>query len=46
MICDAPVFYDYRTQYAQLFGGNNGYIMNKQEVLQQIRVFVESEMNS
>lgn len=46
VICDAPVFYDYRTQYAQLFGGNNGYIMNKQEVLQQIRVFVESEMNS
>lgn len=35
-----PAHYDYRTKYAELFGGSNGYIMNKQEVLKSIAAFV------
>lgn len=37
-----PAFYDCRTKYAALFGGGNGYIMNKQQVLEDIRIFTES----
>ena len=38
-----PVLYDYRTKYAELFGGKDGYIMSKQQVLNEIRIFVEKE---
>ncbi len=37
----APAFYDYRTVYAELFGGYNGYICDKYTVLNQISSFVE-----
>lgn len=37
-----PAFYDYRTKYAALFGGKDGYIMGKQQVLKEIRMFMES----
>lgn len=36
-----PVFYDYRTKYGELFGRSGGYILNKQEVLEDIQRFVE-----
>lgn len=37
----SPVHYDYRTIHDQLFGGRNGYICDKQEVLRSIKEFVE-----
>lgn len=38
----APANYNYRTQYADLFGGRNGYICNKACVLESIKNFVNS----
>lgn len=38
----APANYDYRTKYSRLFGGCGGYIMNRQEVLEEIKSFVEN----
>lgn len=38
----APV-YDFCTRYAELFGGHNGYIMDSQQVLAEIKAFVDSE---
>ena len=35
--------YDYRTKYAAIFGGSNGYIASKAEVLQKIKTFVETQ---
>ena len=35
-----PADYDYRTIYADLFGGSNGYICDKNQVLKDISVFV------
>ena len=38
----APVVrYDYRTKYASLFGGENGYICKKQDVLSDVKKLVE-----
>ena len=36
-----PADYDYRTIHASLFGGSNGYIYDKQQVLKEIKEFVE-----
>ncbi len=38
-----PVFYDCRTVHDTLFGGENGYICSKQDVLKNIKRFVEEE---
>lgn len=35
--------YDYHTKYAELFGGAGPYIMNKAEVLQEIKTFRNEE---
>jgi hypothetical protein len=35
--------YDFRTRYSELFGGSNGYIFTKQQVLNDIIRFVEDE---
>ena len=35
-----PVKYDYRTIYAETFGGNEGYICDKKEVLKDIKCFI------
>lgn len=37
-----PADYDYRTLYATLFGGRDGYIRSKAEVLGDIKKFVET----
>lgn len=37
-----PVYYDYRTKYADLFEGNGDYLMSKEAVLEDIRQFVGS----
>ena len=42
-ISDRPARYDYRTKYAEYFGGKDGYIMSKRQVLEAIREFVEKE---
>lgn len=34
-------FYNYKTKYAELFQGKNGYIFNKEEILKDIKRFVE-----
>lgn len=39
---DVPADYDYRTIHADKFGGSNGYICDKQQVLNEIKEFVES----
>ena len=35
--------YDYRTKYAAILGGSNGYIANKTQVLRGIKNFVETQ---
>ena len=36
-----PAGYDYRTKYGRLFGQDGGYLMSKEEVLQEIKNFVK-----
>lgn len=38
-----PIRYDVRSVYAEVFGGSNGYIMGKREVLERIGRFVAQE---
>lgn len=38
---EIPVKYDYRTGYAEVFGGHDGYIYDKKTVLEQITTFVQ-----
>lgn len=38
-----PVVYDYRTKYDKLFGGSNGYICDKEQILQKIAAFINQE---
>ena len=38
-----PANYDYRTLYAQKFGGSSYYISSKEQILEEIRKFVTSE---
>ena len=35
-----PPLYDYRTKYGEEFGGQNGYLYSKEQVLREIREFV------
>ena len=35
--------YDFRTKYAELYGGENGYILRKNEVLDDIKKYVNEE---
>lgn len=37
-----PANYDYRTIHAEAFGGKNGYICDKKQVLDEIKEFVEA----
>ena len=38
-IAAEPAYYDLRTIYAELFGGNNGYVINRSDILDQICSF-------
>lgn len=40
-----PMDYDYKTIHAELFGGKNGYILDKQSVLDEIKKFVIQQKN-
>ena len=42
-ITKTPPFYDFRTQFSDIFGGSDGYIENKKNVLNQIKKFVENQ---
>ena len=37
-----PAYYDYKTLYAEEFGGANGYICNKNSILKDIEIFIEN----
>ena len=39
-ITDNPPVYDFRTNHADSFGGNDGYIQSKAEILEEISTFV------
>lgn len=39
-LSETPANYDYKTVYASIFGGSNGYICNKETVLKEIREFL------
>ena len=39
-IMTMPAYYDYKTVYSEIFGGKNGYINSKIEVLNQIKNFI------
>jgi len=38
-----PLYYDFRTKYADLFGGADGYIFKKEKVLDEIKTFVKGQ---
>ena len=38
-----PANYDFRTCFAELFGGSAGYICGKEKILTQIQAFVKAE---
>lgn len=40
-----PAYYDYRTIYSKLFGGVNGYIMPKEMVQRNIKMFLNAQKN-
>lgn len=42
-IFEAPAKYDFKTVYSELFGGRNGYIFDKNFVLEDIKKFVEEQ---
>ncbi len=43
-ISPSPVYYDYKTKYAEIFGGKDGYLMSGNEVLDDIKTFVEGAL--
>lgn len=42
-LAGTPSFYDYRTVYAELFGGRNGYLCAKEQILEEIAAFVRKQ---
>jgi nucleoside-diphosphate-sugar epimerase len=38
-----PAYYDYKTVYADIFGGANGYICDKKHVVGEIKEFINNE---
>lgn len=43
---DIPAYYNYKTKYAEIFNGKNGYICDKHIVLEQIAQFIKTETKS
>lgn len=43
-ITDTPADYNYKTVYDMIFGGKEGYVKNKRQVLKDVREFVEREI--
>jgi len=42
---NCPAEYDYHTVYGELFGGENPYILSKEQVLSKVRDFVDEAVN-
>ena len=42
-ILDKPPVYDYKTKYDSLYGGANGYMQTKEQVLERIEKFVAAQ---
>lgn len=42
----SSVYYDYKTKYAALYGGSNGYICSKELIKSEISNFIQEELNS
>ncbi len=40
----APAEYDYKTEYAEFFGGNNGYIFDADFVMSDIKAYIEKRI--
>jgi nucleoside-diphosphate-sugar epimerase len=38
-----PAYYDFRTKHDHLYGGSNGYIYNKQQILTSLKSFVSNQ---
>ncbi len=45
-IVQIPIHYDFRTKYASLFEGKNGYILNKLQIMNSIAEFVKNSLSS
>jgi hypothetical protein len=43
--CKKPFFYDFRTKYANLFGGTGEYIFGKEKILFDIKNFIKEQNN-
>ena len=43
-IMETPAFYDYRTIHGDVFGGNSEYICSKDDILMQIKDFVDQSI--
>lgn len=41
LVASVPPLYNYRTKYSKEFGGQDGYIYSKEQVLKEIREFVK-----
>lgn len=39
----SPTFYDMRSKYCKLFGSNSPYMLSKEEILEQVKIFVQNE---
>lgn len=44
-VASNPPLYDFKTKYATIFGGKNGYIITKEEVMNDIEEFVTQMKN-
>lgn len=42
-ILQKPIKYDFRTNYAKVFCGNESYLLSKEEVLKEVKAFIEKE---
>lgn len=42
-LAGTPAVYDYRTVYAEAFGGKDGYLCSKEQVLEEIAAFVREQ---
>lgn len=42
-ITDPGARYDYRSQHAALYGGNNGYLYSKSQILEDLQIYVAEE---
>lgn len=40
---NSPMEYNYKTIYANLFGGSDGYILKKQSILEEIKTFIHQQ---